>query len=283
MPNLKIDVLIVMKIVLFLTLLFVCPIPAFSQNALMDMGPYQLPKKGICAHRGANETHPENTLVAFREAIRLGAHMIELDVQMTKDNQLVIMHDDKVDRTTNGRGLVKELSLGKIKKLDAGKWKSKEFRKERVPTLKEALEIMPRNIWLNIHLKGDERLGAATAQAVIAANRIHQTIIACENEAAKGVKRIHPDIMMCNMERLSSRSEYINETIEKGFTFLQLKSSRDDDNFLTDIKKLKEYGIRINYFHSEEENDVKKLLDAGVDFILTDHLAIMLDAFSTKN
>lgn len=283
MPNLKIDVLIVMKIVLFLTLLFVCPIPAFSQNALMDMDPYQLPKKGICAHRGANETHPENTLVAFREAIRLGAHMIELDVQMTKDYQLVIMHDDKVDRTTNGRGLVKELSLGKIKKLDAGKWKSKEFRKERVPTLKEALEIMPRNIWLNIHLKGDERLGAATAQAVIAANRIHQTIIACENEAAKGVRRINPDIMMCNMERLSSRSEYINETIEKGFTFLQLKSSRDDDNFLTDIKKLKEYGIRINYFHSEEENDVKKLLDAGVDFILTDHLAIMLDAFSTKN
>lgn len=272
-----------MKIVLFITLLFVCPAPAFSQNTLRDMDPYQLPEKGICAHRGANETHPENTLAAFKEAIRLGAQMIELDVQMTKDNQLVVMHDVNVDRTTNGRGPVKELRLGKIKKLDAGKWKSKEFKKERVPTLKEALAIMPRNIWLNIHLKGDEHLGAATAEAVISANRIHQTVIACEREAAEGIRRINPNIMMCNMERLSTRAEYINETIEKGFTFLQLKSSRDDDNFLTDIKKLKQNGIRINYFHSEEENDVKKLLDAGVDFILTDHLEKMLRAFDEFN
>ncbi|MCK0189604.1 hypothetical protein MWU84_06500 [Arenibacter sp. F20364] len=238
-----------------------------------------MPKKGICAHRGANETHPENTLAAFEEAIKLGAQMIELDVQMTKDNQLVIMHDDKVNRTTNGRGLVKELRLKKIKKLDAGKWKSKEFKKERVPTLKEALDIMPRNIWLNIHLKGDERLGAATAEAVISADRIHQAVIACENEAAEGVRQVNPNIMMCNMERLSTRAEYINETIEKDFAFLQIKSSRDDENMLSDVKKLKGNGIGINYFHSEAESRVKELLDAGVDFILTDKLSTMLQAF----
>ncbi|MEQ9583273.1 MAG: glycerophosphodiester phosphodiesterase family protein, partial [Arenibacter sp.] len=137
----------------------------FAQDSVVVQENYSMPEKGICAHRGANETHPENTLAAFEEAIRLGAQMIELDVQMTKDHQLVIMHDDKVNRTTNRRGQVREYTLRKLKKLDAGKWKSKEFKKERVPTLKEALDIMPKNIWLNIHLKGDESLGAATAEA----------------------------------------------------------------------------------------------------------------------
>lgn len=272
-----------MKLLLGLLAIFTWNNLVFAQDSMVVLENYSMPEKGICAHRGANETHPENTLAAFEEAIRLGAQMIELDVQMTKDNQLVIMHDKSVDRTTNRSGLVGEFTLRKIKKLDAGKWKSKEFKKERVPTLKEALDIMPKNIWLNIHLKGDERLGAATAEAVITADRIHQAVIACENEAANGVRRINPNIMMCNMERLSTRAEYINGTIENGFTFLQLRSSRDDENILTDLNKLKENGIRINYFHSEEESRVKELLDAGVDFILTDHLTGMLDAFSKAN
>ncbi|MDO6601584.1 glycerophosphodiester phosphodiesterase [Arenibacter palladensis] len=272
-----------MKLLIGLISIFTWSNLVFGQDSMFVKENYSMPLKGICAHRGANETHPENTLAAFEEAIRLGAQMIELDVQMTKDNQLVIMHDDRVNRTTNGRGLVKNLTLRKIKRLDAGKWKSKEFKKERVPTLQEALEIMPKNIWLNIHLKGDEHLGTATAKAVISADRIHQAVIACENEAANGVRQVDPKIMMCNMERLSTRAEYINETIEKGFTFLQLKSSRDDENILTDLKKLKDNGIRINYFHSEDESRVKELLDAGVDFILTDHLADMLAAFAKTN
>ncbi|MCM4150378.1 glycerophosphodiester phosphodiesterase [Arenibacter sp. N53] len=272
-----------MKLPIGLLILFTWSNLVLSQGSSIDLENNSLPQNGICAHRGANETHPENTLAAFTEAIRLGAQMIEFDVQMTKDNQLVIMHDEKVNRTTNGRGLVGNLSLRKIKRLDAGKWKSRKFKRERVPTLKEALDIMPKNIWLNIHLKGNERLGAATAEAVIAANRIHQAVIACNNEASKGVRRVNSNIMMCNMERLSSRTEYVNGTIENGFAFLQLKSSRDDENLPADLTKLKENGIRINYFHSEEEGRVKELLDAGVNFILTDRLSKMLEAFDKFN
>lgn len=272
-----------MKLPIGLLFLFSFSSLLFSQDSSESSEKFGLPQKGICAHRGANETHPENTIAAFEEAIRLGAQMIEFDVQMTKDNQLVIMHDEKVNRTTNGRGLVGELTLRKIKKLDAGKWKSRKFKRERVPTLKEALDIMPRNIWLNIHLKGDERLGAATAEAVIASNRIHQAVIACENEAAKGVRGVNPNIMMCNMERMSSRAAYIDGTVDNGFPFLQLRSSRDDKNMLVDLKKLKENGVYINYFHSEEVTKIKELLDAGVNFILTDHLADMLAAFSKAN
>jgi len=272
-----------MKLSIGLVFLFMYSTHVFSQYSLESHEQDSLPEQGICAHRGANETHPENTLAAFEEAIRLGAQMIEFDVQLTKDNKLVIMHDDKVNRTTNGRGYVSNLTLDKIKKFDAGKWKSRKFKGERVPTLKEVLDIMPRNIWLNIHLKGDERLGAATAEAVIAANRTHQSVIACENDAAKGVNSVNPNLMMCNMERLATRADYIDGTIENGFAFLQIKSSRDDENMLTDLKKLKEKGIKVNYFHSEEETEIKKLLEAGVNFILTDHLVDMLEAFSKTN
>ncbi len=111
-----------------------------------------LPERGICAHRGAMETHPENTLAAFKEAVFLGAHMIEFDVRLTKDGHLVILHDETVDRTTNGMGKISELTLHEVKQLDAGSWKSEIFTGEKIPTLQEVLIVLPENIWLNIHL-----------------------------------------------------------------------------------------------------------------------------------
>ena len=119
----------------------------------------QLPHRGLCAHRGAMTTHPENTLPAFREAIKCGAHMIEFDVQLTKDNALIVMHDPAVDRTTNGHGPIAEFTCEEIRRLDAGSWKSYAFQGEKVPLLDEVLSIMPVNIWLNIHLKGGKALG----------------------------------------------------------------------------------------------------------------------------
>ena len=242
-----------------------------------------LPTKGICAHRGANATHPENTIAAFKEAIRLGAQMIEFDVQLTKDHKLIIMHDATVDRTTNGTGKVSDLTFNEIRQLDAGAWKAKAFTGEKVPTLQEALQIMPKNIWLNVHLKGSKKAGIKTAEIVIAENRILQTVVACGKQANKTIKRLYPGIKVCNMTRLASRTNYINETIKKNSNFIQIKSSRDDKNMVADIKKLKKNGIQINYFHSEKETEVQALLDAGVDFILTDNLAVMLDAFSKVN
>ncbi len=237
----------------------------------------EMPERGICAHRGAMDTHPENTLVAFQEAIRLGAHMIEFDVQITRDSKLVIMHDKTVDRTTNGTGLVSELKLEEIKKLDAGSWKSQQFTGEQVPTLKEALEIMPRNIWLNIHLKGGEKLGEATAKAIISAGRINQGVIACQMDAALGAKKVNRNILICNMERQGNRVEYVNETIQGKYIFIQLLKKRNDTNLLNDINRLKNNQIKINYYFGDTETEVKELFEQGVDFVLTNKLAEMLE------
>lgn len=238
-----------------------------------------LPTKGICAHRGAVEHFPENTIPAFREAIRLGAQMIEFDVQLTKDNELVVIHDSSVDRTTNGFGPVSSFTLAEIRKLDAGSWRSGKFSGEKIPTLQEVLRIMPNNIWLNIHLKGNRELGVETAKLIVSENRLQQSVVACEREAAQGVQSVSPDLAICNMERLDSRTAYVEETIKKGYAFIQLKKSRNDDALKSDIARLKKHGILINYVQADTGKEMAELFDLGVDFILTDHLTELMDTF----
>ena len=237
-----------------------------------------MPKRGICAHRGANETHPENTLAAFEEALRLGAQMIEFDVRMTKDHKLIVIHDASVDRTTNGTGLVADLTWAVIKKLDAGSWKSKKFKGEKIPLLKNLLASFPKNVWLNVHLKGDEELGKAVATIIITKNRAHQVIIACTKESAIGVRKIDPKIRICTMERKESRKAYIKETVRENFSTIQLLKKRDDSSFASNITQLKKHGVRINYYYSNTAKEGTALFNMGVDFILTDRLETMLQA-----
>ena len=237
----------------------------------------ELPDRGICAHRGAMDTHPENTLAAFREAVRLGAHMIELDVRMTKDGHLVILHDEKVDRTTNGTGKISELTLDQVKHLDAGSWKSELFAGETVPTLKEALAVMPENIWLNVHIKGGEKLGEKVARIIVEENRVHQAFLACGTDAARGAKEINREILICNMERQNDREEYIQETIGQQSPFIQLLESRTGPQLDAEIAILKQHHIRINYCCTDAEEEVKALIASGVDFILTNKLSKMLE------
>lgn len=260
---------------IFIFLFFSLPIIGQSE------APPALPLRGVCAHRGAMQSHPENTMIAFKEAIRLGAQMVEFDVRLTKDNELVVMHDETVDRTTNGSGFVSELTLSEIRKLDAGFWKSKEFAGENVPTLKEVLQIMPPTIWLNIHLKGKKKLGVETAKLVLSEKRQHQAVIACEKQSAKGVRKVNPEIIICNMERLSSRSKYISATKKRGYDFIQLKKSRDNSSLKNDVAYLKKNGIRINYVQANEVKEISELLSLGVDFIFTDDLVPMLSAFDS--
>ncbi len=97
-------------------------------------------------HRGARAYEPENTIRSFMKALELGANAVELDVRRTKDNELVVIHDDKVDRTTNGKGLVSELTLKEIRNLITDKG-------ERIPTLEEALKFLDRKAKILIELK----------------------------------------------------------------------------------------------------------------------------------
>jgi glycerophosphoryl diester phosphodiesterase len=96
----------------------------------------------IVAHRGNVTAAPENTLPALDKAIELGADLIEIDIRQTRDGKLVLMHDATVNRTTNGTGLISQLSYQEIEKLDAGSWFGTDFKGTKIPTLQEALQHM---------------------------------------------------------------------------------------------------------------------------------------------
>ncbi len=234
----------------------------------------RMPARGICAHRGASDTHPENTLAAFREAIQLGAHMIEFDVALTKDGKLVLMHDATVDRTTDGSGPVSDLTLAELKALDAGSWKGQEFKDERIPTLDETLAMMPENIWLNVHLKGRAELAEKATRRIVAHQRLHQAFLASGSKAARAAKQVDSRIKICNMERQANTLAYVNETIEMKADFIQLLGGKSVDPAHT--RRLQERGIRINYYGTNEAEKTRKLFDAGVEFPLADRVGEML-------
>jgi glycerophosphoryl diester phosphodiesterase len=108
----------------------------------------------IIAHRGASLARPENTLAAFSTALEQGANGLELDLQMSGDGALLVIHDETLDRTTSGKGYLHQKSLAEIRALDAGAWFSEQYRGERVPLIQEVLELVHnKDILLNIELK----------------------------------------------------------------------------------------------------------------------------------
>jgi glycerophosphoryl diester phosphodiesterase len=107
----------------------------------------------IIAHRGYRARYPENTLVSFLAAMDAGAHMIELDVMLSRDRKVVVIHDATVDRTTNGHGPVNTYTIGELKGLDAGSWFQPRFAAERIPTLEEVLDHVRERAMINIEIK----------------------------------------------------------------------------------------------------------------------------------
>ncbi len=113
----------------------------------------KLKRPVIFAHRGSSAYAPENTLAAFRLAIQQHAEAIELDAKLCADGQVIVIHDESVNRTTDGTGLISSLSLAEIKALDAGIKFSPAFQAEKIPTLAEVFEAVGNQIFIDIELK----------------------------------------------------------------------------------------------------------------------------------
>jgi glycerophosphoryl diester phosphodiesterase len=110
----------------------------------------------VIAHRGNSSVAPQNTLAAFEAAWRSGAHSIELDVQLTADGEVVIIHDDTADATTDGTGAISAQDLAAVRALDAGSWFSPAYAGQRIPTLAEVVDFLIRRpgIDLLLEIKG---------------------------------------------------------------------------------------------------------------------------------
>ncbi|WP_156289841.1 glycerophosphodiester phosphodiesterase [Oceanobacillus salinisoli] len=113
-------------------------------------------KPYIEGHRGAPTLCPENTISAFNKAVEVKADLIEIDVQLSKDNEIVVFHDEKLDKKSDGTGFLRDYTLSELQRLDVGSWFSPAFTGERMPTLEEVLDWGKGKIWLSIELKNIE-------------------------------------------------------------------------------------------------------------------------------
>ena len=109
----------------------------------------------VIGHRGYPAKYPENTLAAFEAAIEAGAIMIELDVMLSRDRKVVVIHDATLDRTTNGKGNVADFTLAELKQLDAGSWLDAQFADQQIPELSEVLDLINSRAYVNIEIKSN--------------------------------------------------------------------------------------------------------------------------------
>lgn len=236
-----------------------------------------LPERGVGAHRGGGARRPENTLAAFREALRLGVHQLELDVRRSADGALVVIHDAHVDRTTDGTGAVASLPLARLRELDAGARFAADFAGERIPTLAEALDAAPRDVWLNLEIKRGEPIAREVAELVGERDRSRQTVLACGNAAGREARAVDPRLRLCNLARQRSRAAYLDHALALGADFLQLHHLRGPPEPEL-VARAHAEGLRVNFVASPDGPDVAGALAAGVDFVLVDDVPAGLAA-----
>ena len=153
----------------------------------------------IIAHRGDVEAAPENTLEAFQLAVANGADGVELDVRLTKDKKVAVLHDRHVDRTTSGHGPVGAFTVNELKALDAGSWFDPTFKTSHVPTLDEVFELLPPPFLVDIELKvrgwGVHSLASEVVAVIKRFDRLQSTMVASFNPMALfAVKSMEPRI-----------------------------------------------------------------------------------------
>jgi glycerophosphoryl diester phosphodiesterase len=137
-------------------------------------GAVSLALPAVIGHRGAAASAPENTLASLRKAHEFGARWVEFDVRLSADGRCIVLHDDTVDRTSDGRGAAARLTLAELRRYDAGTWFAPEFAGERIPTLEEVIDLLAAlGLGANVEIKpaaGDE---VATARATVQILRCH--------------------------------------------------------------------------------------------------------------
>ena len=248
------------------------------RNAVSVGAKGEFPERGVIAHRGDVKEFPENTLPAFESAIRKGAEMVELDEWRCKTGELVVMHDRAVDRTTNGHGLIADLTLAEIKALDAGSRKDARFAGTKVPTLEEALSVFPKTgILLNIHCKtGDAAL--EVAELLRRTGRLAQGILMMDSESdLAAIKSKCLWVKTGFVIRIKKWGvpwteedawRQIRNAAKVGVEFLQIlpncHCTREQLTFLHD------HGIRTTYFVANTAKTMDELAREGHDFIFTD-------------
>lgn len=241
-------------------------------NHIMSMD--HLPTPLILCHRGAKNYAPENTLPAFKTALELGADGFELDTQLTSDGHVVVFHDPKLDRLTNGHGVLSKFSLAEIRKLDVGSSFSEKFRGEKIPTLEEIFETVGKRAIINIELKNFSTPFDNLVEKVCELVRRH--------EMQKNV--IFSSFLPWNLKKAARLLPEVPRgliTIKGkwgvwgrsfGFAFGNYDALHPNlaDVTAQQVQRVHKLKRRINVWVANTEEDIRRLLGWGVDGLITD-------------
>ena len=212
-------------------------------------------------HRGAAGYEPENTLRSFKKALELGVDMIELDVYVCKSGELVVIHDNTLDRTTNGKSSVENKTLSELKELDAGLG-------EKIPTLEEVLDLVNKKVKVNIELKGKNaaKLVLKTIEKYVAEKgwNYEDFLVSSFNyDELQKIKKLNPKI----------RVGFLTEKIPDGFIEFAKKSGAYSVNTsiantnLESVKTAHKHGLKVFIWTVNEPSEIEKAKSLNVDYI----------------
>jgi glycerophosphoryl diester phosphodiesterase len=232
------------------------------------------------AHRGASAYAPENTIAAFDKAVEQGADAIELDLHLSRDGELVVIHDDTLDRTTDGSGPVHQRSLAELMRLDAGRWFGEAFAGERIPTLSEVLDRFVGRIPLALEVKAGSDFFPGIEETLVSALRRHSAIedaavASFDHFALKRLKEIEPTLRTAALlvGRPVSLSALAGPARADGLAI--------EASFVTkaEVEACRAAGLKLVVWVVNEPAQMRHFIRLGVDGIITDrpdllHLAL---------
>jgi glycerophosphoryl diester phosphodiesterase len=233
----------------------------------------------VIAHRGASGTAPENTLAAFRRAAEIGAGFIETDLQLSRDARLVALHDDTLDRTTNGSGPAAAKTLDELRTLDAGAWfrgsrpdgARGKFAGERIPTIEEILTFgRERDLGLYLEIKAPGASGAehAVVGAVRAANEVGRTVVLSFDAGVIERVRKYEPLLMTGFLFSKRMPDAVARAIGVGARQLLPRADRVTPELLAEAH---ENDLKVVAWTVNNPSQMKRLMSEGVDGIITNY------------
>jgi glycerophosphoryl diester phosphodiesterase len=272
--NGEIKIMIFLTMGVFIIAFFLNMTKKNSRRAFNESAPIPL----RIAHRGAAGHCPENTLISFKKAVELGADLIEIDVQLSSDGKIIVIHDDTMERTTNGKGKVKECHSKAMRKLDAGSWFHQDFTGESIPFLEEVLEKVLPDAGVLIEIKNPSLYpGIEQRLADELKKWLHHTgktnAIMVQSFDIGCIKRFHTllpsipagilfkyvpfGISGKKLRELSSFADFIN--IKRSMMSLKLAA------------KIRAYGMKVFTWTVNDPEEIEKFVIMNIDGITTDY------------
>ena len=229
------------------------------------------------AHRGATAYSPENTIAAFDLAVDMKADYIEIDVQRSKDGELVLIHDTTVDRTTDGTGKVGDLTFEELRSLDAGSWKGEQFAGEPIPTFEEILDLYRGKVGILIELKApelypgiEEQVAAALIERNLDKPQNEKIIIQSFNfESMKKMDQLLPQVPIGVLT--SNRADTTLEALQEFSTYADWFNP--SYGIVTEelVNQVHSLGMQIGSWTVRSQEAADFLFEMGVDAIISDY------------